>query len=201
VARSLAHNNMLHWVGSQQSTKEVTCLRSGASKEKRSFNFTRRFRLPVSKRPSPHPTTLPPCCFFDPPRPCTIPIMTTCTATSAAGTPCKNHAVKGTQLCSARWRPPGNSNAVKQGFYCSTIRGEEYADLLTYIDDHERTFDPDQSGRLAALVNTAVLSVIALPAVGRSTGICFTSSGTDAVNKKERGFRLKTSLNTCWSLS
>ena len=27
--------------------------------------------------------------------------MTTCTATTAAGNPCKNHAVKGTQLCKA----------------------------------------------------------------------------------------------------
>ena len=27
--------------------------------------------------------------------------MTTCTATTAAGHPCKNHAVKGTQLCKA----------------------------------------------------------------------------------------------------
>ena len=136
--------------------------------------------------------------------------MTTCTATTAAGKQCKNHAVKGTQLCKAHGgsaldiahgAPPGNTNAVKHGFYRPTIREDEYADLLTYIDDHEHTFDPDQYGRLAALVNTAVLSVIALPAVGRSTGICFTSSGTDAVNKKERGFRLKTSLNTCWSLS
>ena len=125
--------------------------------------------------------------------------MSHCTATTAAGNPCKNHAVKGSQLCKAHGgsalvsgrgldvrhgAPPGNTNAVKHGFYRPTIREDEYADLLTYIDDPERTFDPDQYGCLTALINTAVLSVIALPAAGRSTGICFTSSGTDAVNKK-----------------
>ena len=65
--------------------------------------------------------------------------MTTCTATTAAGTPCKNHAVKGSQLCKAHGgstldiahgAPPGNTNAVKHGFYRPTIREDEYADLF-----------------------------------------------------------------------
>jgi hypothetical protein len=56
--------------------------------------------------------------------------------------------------------------------------------IMTTIDIHEDKLYPDQYGCPTALINTAVLSLIALPAAGRSTGICFTSSGTDAVNKK-----------------
>ena len=114
--------------------------------------------------------------------------MTTCTATTAAGKQCKNHAVKGTQLCKAHGgsaldiahgAPPGNTNALKHGFYRPTIREDEYADLLTYaeqfdladelaitrvrlrrlmtyIDGREDTLDPDQYGRLTALIYTAV---------------------------------------------
>jgi hypothetical protein len=120
--------------------------------------------------------------------------MTTCTATTAAGTRCKNYAVKGTQLCKAHGgsaldsgrgldvrhgAPPGNTNAVKHGFYRPTIREDEYADLLTYaeqfdladelaitrvrlrrlmttVDKHEDKLDPDQYGRLTALIHTAV---------------------------------------------
>jgi hypothetical protein len=117
--------------------------------------------------------------------------MTTCSATTAAGTPCKNHAVKGSQLCKAHGgstldiangAPPGNTNALKHGFYRPTIREDEYADLLTYaeqfdladelaitrvrlrrlmtyIDAHEDKLDPDQYGRLTALIYTAVRTI------------------------------------------
>jgi hypothetical protein len=69
--------------------------------------------------------------------------MTTCTATTAAGQPCKNHAVKGSQLCKAHGgstldirhgAPLANSNAIKHGFYLSVIREDEYADLLKYAE-------------------------------------------------------------------
>ena len=117
--------------------------------------------------------------------------MTICTATTAAGHPCKNHAVKGSQLCKAHGgstldirhgAPLGNTNAVKHGFYRPTIRQYEYADLLTYaeqfdladelaitrvrlrrlmtyIDDREDNLDPDQYGRLTALIYTAVRTI------------------------------------------
>ena len=52
-----------------------------------------------------HCATLPPCSFFHPSRPYSIPITTTCTATTAAGHPCKNYTVKGTQLYKAHDAP------------------------------------------------------------------------------------------------
>ena len=64
-------------------------------------------------------------------------------APPAAGHPCKNHAVKGSQLCKAHGgsaldirhgAPIGNTNAVKHGFYRPTIRQDEYAELLTYAE-------------------------------------------------------------------
>ena len=112
--------------------------------------------------------------------------MTTCTATTADGHPCKNHAMKGTQLCKAHGgsaldirhgAPPGNTNAVKHGFYQDVIREEEYARLLKYaeqldiadeiavlrarlhrvldyIKEHEENFDEDQIDRFERLVVT-----------------------------------------------
>jgi hypothetical protein len=70
--------------------------------------------------------------------------MTNCTATTAAGNPCKNHAVKGTNLCKAHGgkalsirhgAPIANTNAEKHGFYRSVIREDEYADLLKYAEN------------------------------------------------------------------
>ena len=118
--------------------------------------------------------------------------MTTCTATTAAGNPCKNYAVKGTQLCKAHGgkalsiahgAPPGNSNAVKHGFYQDVIREEEYARLLKYaeqldiadeiavlrarlhrvldyIKEHEATFDEDQIDRFERLVVTISTAIM-----------------------------------------
>ena len=69
--------------------------------------------------------------------------MTTCTATTAAGHPCKNHVMKGSQVCKSHGgnameirhgAPLANSNAVKHGFYLSVIREDEYADLLKYAE-------------------------------------------------------------------
>ena len=78
--------------------------------------------------------------------------------------------------------PPGNTNALKHGFYRPIISEDEYADLLTYsdqlhladelavarvrlrrisqyIDDHEQTLDPDQYGRLNTLLYTAIRTI------------------------------------------
>jgi len=104
-------------------------------------------------------------CFQLPPAPCnSLPlfspapavhnphIMTTCTATTVAGQPCKNHAVKGSLLCKAHGgsalvpgrgleirhgAPLGNTNALKHGFYRPTIRQDEYADLITNAEQFD----------------------------------------------------------------
>ena len=69
--------------------------------------------------------------------------MAICTANTAAGRPCKNHAVKGTNLCKAHGgsalsiahgAPLANTNALKHGFYLSVIREDEYADLIKYAE-------------------------------------------------------------------
>ncbi len=83
--------------------------------------------------------------------------MTTCTATTAAGHHCKNHAVKGSQLCEAHGdgsldirhsAPPGNTNALKHGFYRNVISDEQYARLITYAEQFDLGVD------LLALVET-----------------------------------------------
>lgn len=70
--------------------------------------------------------------------------MTTCSATTAAGQPCKNHAVKGAQLYKAHGgsaldirhgAPLANSNAAKHGFYRPVFSEEEYADLLAHAEN------------------------------------------------------------------
>ena len=115
--------------------------------------------------------------------------MTSCTATTAAGHPCKNHPVKGTELCKAHGgaaldirhgAPLANTNAVKHGFYRPTIRQDEYADLLTYAEQFDladelaitrvrlrrlmtyiddREDNLDQYGRLTTLIYTAVRTI------------------------------------------
>jgi hypothetical protein len=76
-------------------------------------------------------------------------IMTTkrgrpCSATTAAGKPCKAWAVRDTDppLCAAHARrntgagaPPGNRNRQAHGFYSSTLTEEELADLVAVADD------------------------------------------------------------------
>ena len=72
--------------------------------------------------------------------------MTICNATTAAGQPCKNHAVKGTQLCKAHGgsalsiahgAPLANTNAVKHGFYRNVISDEHYARLIKYAEQFD----------------------------------------------------------------
>jgi hypothetical protein len=77
--------------------------------------------------------------------------MSLCTATTAAGHPCKNHAVKGSQLCKAHGghplggsaldirhgAPVGNTNAVKHGFYRNVISEKHYARLLVYAEQFD----------------------------------------------------------------
>ena len=72
--------------------------------------------------------------------------MTNCAANTAAGNPCKNHAVKGTQLCKAHGgkalsiahgAPLGNTNAVKHGFYRNVISDEQYARLIKYAEQFD----------------------------------------------------------------
>ena len=72
--------------------------------------------------------------------------MTTCTATTAAGNPCKNHAVKGTHVCNAHGgkalaprpgAPLANTNAVKHGYYQDVLREDEYARLIQFAEDFD----------------------------------------------------------------
>ncbi|MDX1664830.1 MAG: hypothetical protein R3272_13645 [Candidatus Promineifilaceae bacterium] len=68
--------------------------------------------------------------------------MTKCTATTAAGNPCRAHAVRGSDppLCSIHSGRVvegrrGNQNARTHGFYAHTLDAQELADLVAYAGD------------------------------------------------------------------
>jgi hypothetical protein len=112
--------------------------------------------------------------------------MALCSATTAAGRPCKNHAVEGSELCSSHGgRVPAEVREKRyhlemmHGFYAPVISEDEYADLVTYaekfdladelamarvrlrriaayIDEHEQDLTPDEYGRLNKLIFRAI---------------------------------------------
>ena len=67
--------------------------------------------------------------------------MTQCTATTKAGRPCKAHAMHGRDHCSSHagrargGAPPGNTNALKHGFYRPTLTADEVTALITHADN------------------------------------------------------------------
>jgi uncharacterized protein YjcR len=65
--------------------------------------------------------------------------MTLCTATTKAGTKCKNHARTGSTLCSSHTgtagAPIGNQNARKHGFYSTILTQTERTELISHATE------------------------------------------------------------------
>ena len=112
--------------------------------------------------------------------------MAQCSELTAKGEPCKNRAVGGETVCAAHGgrvaRPLKKLEDLKYGFYVSSFREAEYADLivyaenldlmeelavlqvrlrriLEYIDAHEETMTPFEYSRLNSLVFEAVKTI------------------------------------------